>query len=101
MSQRPHHHALPRMEPLGSGSSVERGRPAATPRLEQRRRLDAVVSSLRPRRTLALALLLFGFIMAGRDVIAQTMLDDFEQLSGWTASTSEGATAQIVADAGH
>jgi hypothetical protein len=50
---------------------------------------------------LRLALVLFVAAMGSDTVIAQTMLDDFEQLSGWTATTSEGATVQIVPDAGH
>jgi len=49
-----------------------------------------------------MASLVLGLMMANQDAFAQvTVLDDFEQPSGWTTSASDGATVQLSQDTGH
>jgi hypothetical protein len=58
-------------------------------------------STASARWRIGLALALLAAVRGNGTATAQTTLDDFEQLSGWTASSSEGATVQIVSDSGH
>ena len=44
--------------------------------------------------------LLSGLFLEARPAAAQVMLDDFEQLSGWTTNAAEGSTATISQEAG-
>jgi F5/8 type C domain-containing protein len=51
-------------------------------------------------RTIGLTLLLLGAVTGDLASSAETMLDDFEQISGWTTSASEGATIQVSQEPG-
>lgn len=48
----------------------------------------------------AVAGLVLAVVLSARAVAAQTVLDEFEELTGWSTQASEGATIELAHDAG-